>query len=87
VTTKELIITPAIAVAADLTGPISSLFMPGIPSHDDEVSSSRRLRRAHGETHGSKGRENREHEIRSAGSAQAMGRFGNPEMPRIAAAR
>ena len=36
VITKELMIAAAIAVTADLTGSISSLFMPGIPSHDDE---------------------------------------------------
>jgi hypothetical protein len=37
VITKELMIAAAIAVTADLTGSISSLSMPGVPSHDDEV--------------------------------------------------
>jgi hypothetical protein len=30
-------IAPATAVTADLTVSISSLFIPGIPPHDDEV--------------------------------------------------
>jgi hypothetical protein len=37
VMTKQLILAAAITVAADLTGSVSSLFMPGVPSHGDEV--------------------------------------------------